>query len=281
MANPVLERVPQLRRITNMPVFRRGLTIARQNSLVDERVRFLVGEIRGGTRSYRLAADPICSVVLRHGTLDIEVFAEIFRPPLAYEPPPRAAEVLQAIAVRRPLRVLDLGANVGLFAVYILSNYPGAEVTSYEPEPENIRVLTKCAAHNAAAKWTVMQACAMTTDGEVRITPGRLAHTCVSESGVAVAGVDVLPLLSEYDFVKIDIEGSEWPILRDERWPDAMRHVTAFVLEWHTRGCATRDPHAAALAAIDAAGFKSASGPYRGAHGVIWGWRSASHPYKQ
>jgi len=197
MANPVLERLPQLRRITNTPVFRRGLTIARQHRLVDQRVRFAVGEIRGGTRCHRLAADPNYCVVVRHRTQDMWVFDEIFRPPLAYEPPPAAAEALQDIAMRRPLRVLDLGANVGLFAVYVLSHYPGSEVTSYEPEPENLRVLARCAARNGAAKWEVVQACAMTIDETTRITPGRAAHSYIDKLGVEVTGVDVLPFLAD------------------------------------------------------------------------------------
>lgn len=278
MANPVLERLPQLRRVTNTPLVRRAITMARQHRLVDQRLRFLVGEIRGGTRCHRLAANPNYRVVLRHRTHDLEVFDEIFRPPLAYEPPPAAAEALQHIAGRRPLRVLDLGANVGLFGVYILSRYEGAKVTSYEPEPSNLVVLSRCAALNVAASWEVVHACAITNDGIAQVTPGRGAHSCIVDVGVEVAGIDVLPFLADYDLVKMDIEGSEWPILRDERWPDAMREVAAFVLEWHERGSSAQDPRSAALAAVEAAGYSCASSPYGRDHGMIWSWRPASPP---
>jgi FkbM family methyltransferase len=41
----------------------------------------------------------------------------------------------------RPLSVLDLGANIGLFDVYIRSVFPDARITAVEPHPENIAVL--------------------------------------------------------------------------------------------------------------------------------------------
>lgn len=243
-------------------------------------MRFVVGEIRGGTRTYRLAANRNCRVVLRHGSHDAWVLDEIHRPPRAYEPPPAVADVLQDIAARRPLRVLDLGANVGLFTVYVLSEYPEAAVTSYEPEPDNARVLARCAERNASADIEVVQACAMTATGTVKITPGGSAHACVGDAtGVDVAGVDVLPLLAGYDFIKMDIEGSEWPILHDERWPHIMREVMAFVLEWHERGCSENRPGEAALAAVKAAGFSVAASDLDSSHGVIWGWRARSRGY--
>jgi len=250
--------------------------IARQHRLVDKRLRFVVGEIRGGTRCYHLATHPDYAVVVRHRTGDMGVLDEIFGPPQVYDPPPAAAEALHGRATMgRPLRVLDLGANVGLFAIYVLSHYPGAEVTSYEPEPDNLRVLARCAARNVA-NWDIVQACALTSPGTVRITPGRFGHACVSDYGVEVAGVDVLPILAGYDFVKLDTEGSEWPILQDERWPDATRDVAVLALEWHKRGCSSKDPHAAALASVEAAGFDTASSPPGWDHGMIWGWRSAT-----
>lgn len=275
MPNAVLERCPRLRRITDASVIQRVLATVRRNSLVAERLRFVVGELRGGTRTYRLAADPNYRVVLRHGSHDAWVLDEIHRPPGAYEPPPAVAEVLQEIAARRPLRVLDLGANVGLFAVYVLSRYPGAVVTSYEPEPDNARVLTRCAEHNAFANLRVVSACAMATAGTVMITPGAFSHAGVCDTnGVEVPGVDVLPLFADYDFVKMDIEGSEWPILRDERWPSVMPDVKAFVLEWHKRGCPERQPGEAAVAAVKEAGFTVSASDLESTHGVIWAWRS-------
>lgn len=273
MPYSLLERLPQLRRITNAPAFQRGVTMARQHWLVDDPIRFIVGELRGGTRAHRLAVDPAYSVLLRHRTVDMAVFDEIFRPPSAYEPPSVANDLLRAIAARRPLRVMDVGANVGLFAVYVLSRHPGAHVTSYEPEPANFSVLAKCVARNSGVDWKVIQACATTSDGPCRITPGKFAHAHMSPTGVVVPGMDVLPWLGRFDYVKMDVEGGEWAILRDDRFVDAMRNVAIFVLEWHERGCSASDPRAAALRAVEGAGFHASPSPAGWPHGIIWGWR--------
>jgi FkbM family methyltransferase len=274
MTHPVPEHVPQLRRLTNKPLVRRCLAAARQNGLVTKRISFLVGEFRGGTRAYPLALNSDYSVLIRHQTQDTAVFAELFRAPMAYEPPSPVAVALGQIANRRGLRVLDLGGNIGLFALYTFVRYGGAHVTSYEPEPDNLAVLRECARLNHFARWDIIHGCATATDGVVSITPARFAHTAVASTGLEVPSVDVLPLLDRYDFVKMDIEGSEWQIIRDERWPGAMQDVTALVLEWHDRASRVAEPCAAALARLHAAGFNTWAGPDGTSHGVIWAWRS-------
>lgn len=273
MPNAALERFPQLRRITNAGAVRRLIAIARRRRLVTAPGAFVLGELRGGTRSYRLAADPGRAVVLRHRTRDMEIFDEIFRPPGQYTQPPGVTDALAGIDARRPLRVLDLGGNVGLFGVDVLSRYPTAQITSYEPEPANLAVLERCAAENADGRWEVVQACAMAQEGTVHITPGEAADAHVAASGVPVPAVDVLPALASYDFVKIDIEGSEWPILLDERWAASMRTVSAMVMEWHERGCPLPDAREAAQDAVRAAGFELKSSPAGWPHGIVWGWR--------
>lgn len=240
--------------------------------MVEQPARFVVGELRGGARAHLLDKARDYSVVIRHGTRDTEIFRELFGAPRAYDPPPGAADALRALTDTGHLRVLDLGANIGLFAVDALARYPGATVTSYEPEPENFDVLARCANLNPAAEWEIVQACVLTNSDPVMITPGGFADSYVSDFGVEVPGVDVLPLLPNYDFVKMDIEGSEWPILRDERWPNAMRGVAAFVLEWHERECPTPDPRRTAIKAVEAAGFAYES-TAPGDHGVVWAWR--------
>jgi FkbM family methyltransferase len=272
MPHPILQRFPQLRRITNSDPVRRAIRTSRTHNLVDDRLKYICGEVIGGTRCHRLTVAPFCTVVVRHKTRDMAIFDEVFRSPFGYEPPPAAASALRDIEATRPLRILDLGGNVGLFGVFALSRYPTAEIMSYEPEPDNLRVLKACVARNPGANWTVVQACAITADGVVQITPGGFADSHVSDSGVDVPGVDVLPLLGDHDFVKMDIEGSEWPILLDPRWPDAVRDVAAFTIEWHERQGPT-DPRSAALAAIEGAGFTCVASPPGWDHGNIWGWR--------
>jgi FkbM family methyltransferase len=273
VANAVLERYPQLRRISDTRLVQRCLTLSRSQRLVVERAQFLAGELHGGTRSYALASHPGHRFVVRHRTRDVDILRELFQPPGAYEPPHEAADVLRRISTLRPLRVLDLGANVGLFGVDAFARYPQAEVTSYEPDPGNFPLLARCAGLNPDENWTVVEACVGVADGIVRMAAGNYADSHVSDVGTEVLAVDVLPLLPSFDYVKMDIEGSEWPILTDPRWVEAMREVAAFTLEWHIRGCPSGDPHALAATAVASAGFTVDPGVRGWDHGNAWGWR--------
>jgi hypothetical protein len=71
----ILERVPQLRRLTNAAGLQRVLSIARHQRLVRERAAFVRRELRGGVGEYRLVQAPERRVVLRHRTRDIDIFA--------------------------------------------------------------------------------------------------------------------------------------------------------------------------------------------------------------
>lgn len=275
MPSRMLNRFPQLRRLTATPAVQRPLAIGRQQRLVAARASFIINGLRGGTRSYRLASDRSRHVVIRHATRDMEIFDEIFRPPAAYEPPLPAVVRLMGIVASCPLRVLDLGGNIGLFGVDVLCRYRGAEVTSYEPDPDNIPALTRCVSLNGAGTtWKVFHACAMPSDGPVHLAAGNFADSFVCDSGKEVDGVDILPVLGKFDFVKMDIEGSEWPILSDPRWPEAVRGVDVFVMEWHQRGCPSSDHRSAAIRAVESAGFTVEVSDPGWDHGMIWGWRN-------
>jgi FkbM family methyltransferase len=244
----------------------------RMAPVVRGQLAFARAELAGGTGVYRLSGDPRRSVVIRHRTEDVGVMSEILR--LGhYGPPPPAQVILRAIMRNRSLRVLDLGANIGMFGVDALRRYPSAQLTSYEADAANFPVLARCAAENQEATWNLVQACAMAADGPVRFESGQYAHSHVGSAGAEVDGVDVLPLLRDFDFVKIDIEGSEWPIITDPRWPDCAAQVAVIVMEWHDRGAPPDgDPRTRATEAVQRAGLTAINdGP--GDHGLIWGWR--------
>src|SRR6186997_346603 len=81
--------------------------------LVRERARFW---FRVATRSrklgrYHLAGSPVV-IHLRHGSVDLLSLEEIFRSG-HYNAPPEVLSALRASG--EPLRVVDLGANIGLF----------------------------------------------------------------------------------------------------------------------------------------------------------------------
>lgn len=275
-ARKLLDRSSTVRALTSSALAQRFILIARRRRIVRSRARFSALELagsKGRTATYGLKMAPEVQVVVRHRTRDIDILDEIFGRLSTYELPPQAAEALGA---RSPLRVLDLGGNVGLFGAYVLSLFPEARITSLEPDPLNLPLLRRCVASNAPERWTVIEACALNRFGPVSFEGGQFADSHVADapdSTGTVTGVDVLPLLADADLVKMDIEGSEWPVLLDPRFKDSMG-ATAFVLEWHTRGCPNQDCRATAIGALERAGYEvlaSPIGPWD--HGSLWAWR--------
>ncbi len=214
-------------------------------------------------------------VVLRHGTSDIRMFDEIFCAHV-YAAPPEVAAHLEALTA--PPRVLDLGANVGLFGADTVSRWPGARITAVEPDPGNLAVLRRCAELNAGAgTWRVLPVAASTTDTPLRFVAGEgseshEAHASELARSIEVPATDALALLDDADLAKIDIEGGEWVILADPRLRTASVH--AIVLEHHGRLCPTRDPRAMAQELLAAAGFETRpGGPAPLGVGTLWAWR--------
>lgn len=204
-----------------------------------------------------------------------EVFAEG-----VYEPPPVIDERLRAGA--QP-KVVDLGANVGLFGVYLLGRYPHAQLVGFEPDPSNLPVLRECIRRNGLeAKWTVVDAAVGPEDGRVSFVGGLGGQSYVApaatEASQEVRILDVFPHLEGADLVKIDIEGSEWPLLADPRLGSS--GIGAVVMEYHSMLCPAPNAKSEARRLLEEAGFtvhfppddpNPDDEPFWGG-GVVWAW---------
>jgi len=128
-----------------------------------------------------------------------------------------------------PRTVLDLGANIGLTALYFARMYPTAELACVEPMPENLALLESNLADNRV-NATVHGAAISITDAPIKMQRARLAYGSkpaeipygarVDGETVEVRGVSILSLMhqlgwSRIDLVKIDIEGYEAILLRE------------------------------------------------------------------
>jgi len=203
------------------PVERVVALLNRSSVVVRGRAAFVAREALGRRSEvlYRVrgAAHP---VLVRHGSADVATLGDVFHA-LDYAIPPPVAELLDR---RRPLRAVDLGANAGYFGAFLLGRRPDAEITSVEADPRNVQALRRAvAASGQAERWRVVEAAASTRDGTVRFVQALYSTAHVARDDepaetVEVPAVDVLPMLDGADLVKIDIEGSEWPILGDPRF---------------------------------------------------------------
>lgn len=133
--------------------------------------------------------------------------------------------------------VLDIGANVGAFAIWAAGRWPGCSLRCYEPNPENFELLTK----NLFEKiphYTVINAAVWDSEGEKFLYDGytnqgecSLFHDWrKQETGHTVRTINAASL-PPCDILKIDTEGSESIILG--AYPH-LETCSAVMLEWHS-----------------------------------------------
>jgi FkbM family methyltransferase len=244
-----------------------------RSRVVSESPRFALSELSGSssTHVYRLRENGL-RVSIAHGSSDAQALDQAFYQH-AHEPTPQALAALQAIG--RPLRALDLGANVGLWALWLLGRFPVERVVGLEPDPENVaRHRRQIELNDLAGSWEIVEAAAVTADGSVSFTVGLATNghvTAAADPGtVSVPGRDMFALLDDLDLLKIDIEGGEWPILADPRFAELS--VPVVMLEYHASGSDSDDPASDTRTALERAGYTTESMPETTkGFGVVWG----------
>ena len=230
---------------------------------------FLARELRppDEPKGYRLRTSAAI-VFIRHRTPDVAALGEVFYE-RQYEPPEQIAALLAALG--RPVRILDLGANVGMFGAFAMETFVGAELTAIEPDPANLRLLIRTMRANGW-RWEVLDGAATNAEGHIPFATGRFTTSRIERGGDLVRSIDVLPPLNQVDLAKIDIEGGEWAILDDPRF--ATVTATAIVLEHHPYLCPSEDPRGYASARLTSSGYHLVpSVEFERGHGLLWAWR--------
>jgi FkbM family methyltransferase len=280
LARRAVRSSPRARALVAWPALRRAIGAQRAARSLRPAVRFLALEMRPGALGrYRLRRGGR-SVHLRHGSRDVEIFNEIFaRGRESYEPPVGVAAALDSLG---PLRIGDLGANIGLFGVFALGRWPVAVMRSYEPDPANAALLrATIAANDAGEHWEAVPVAVSNADTTATFETGLLSESRLAGEGDGGANTIEVPVADLFaqppvDLLKIDIEGAEWAILGDARL--ASHPARAVVLEWHRRMCPARDACGAARELLETAGYEAidteaeAPGEER-VNGVMWGLR--------
>jgi FkbM family methyltransferase len=254
-------------------------------------LRFALNELFlvRGVRRYRLRRLGR-TLFVRHPVADAWVVHEVINRSVYLPPPP----VEQALRRLDSPRIVDLGAHIGTATLLMLERFPTAHVLAVEPHPETAAMLRRMIEVNGLdGQCEVRQAAAGVAAGSATMEGfSVLAHLVRADTEEAVdllpplrkyqidgggpadvEVVDVIPLLAGADLVKMDIEGAEWPILQDPRFPSL--GISALVLEYHPQGAPEADTTAAVRRMLRGAGF-TVDEPVEqhGALGVIWAWRA-------
>jgi FkbM family methyltransferase len=173
------------------------------------------------------------SVRCNHGS-DAFVFSEVFEHRYYDLPLPMA-----------PGTILDLGANIGLAALFFSRVFPKAEIACVEPMPENVAAMRANFLQNGVSPTVFAKAISI-DDGSV--TMQRAAHDyghkingipfgkMLNGKTVQVPGICVPTLLKQLvweriGLLKLDVEGYEGVLLRQNtEWLD---RVDSICVECH------------------------------------------------
>jgi FkbM family methyltransferase len=132
--------------------------------------------------------------------------------------------------------VLDIGANIGFFALAARDTFPDATIHVYEPNPAALPYLKS---NSHAARYEVFPEAVGAAAGRVNLTAADFVNVrSVQNAGGDIAQVSFGTVLERIgghcDLVKLDCEGAEWEILSDrESWKN-VAHLTMEYHFWNT-----------------------------------------------
>jgi FkbM family methyltransferase len=165
-------------------------------------------------------------------------------------------------------KIVDVGSNIGLSIAYFKYVYPNAKIIAFEPGRENLVMLR----HNIEANgWTsvdVHGAAASDHDGEITIyesadhSEGNSIWKELTQEGraIQVPCEALSPFLKATDVLKLDIEGSEYAVMRAAD----LSEVKWIFMEVHQRAHPMNDGLHEILEKLADSGFKySLSGGQR------------------
>ncbi|RPE08576.1 FkbM family methyltransferase [Chitinophaga lutea] len=142
-------------------------------------------------------------------------------------------EIYRFEAANPAPRIIDCGANIGLSVLYFLKLYPQSRITAFEPDARNFDLLQKNLRPYNEAQLDLRPKAVWVHNGHISFdSRGGEGSKIADDGGTAVRCTRLADLLREpVDFLKIDIEGAEYAVLKD--CAHLLRNVKHLFLEYH------------------------------------------------
>ncbi len=185
-----------------------------------------------------------------------------------------------------PIRAFDCGANIGVSLLYIKLRAPKAAVTCFEPNPAARSVLERnIQANGWQDSVTVVASALGATAGEAEFYVGQEADTDSSGSLIPRSDgqhfnsykVAVEPLskflITQIDFLKLDIEGAEFEVLEEVAASKKLALISYIQMEYHLDPGSSARPLSDMLKFLEAEGFETAIQSPTHPHLMKKGWR--------
>jgi FkbM family methyltransferase len=140
--------------------------------------------------------------------------------------------------------ILDCGANIGLATLYFKHLYPQARITAFEADPDTAEVLRANVANNNLRDVEVRNLMLANTEGASTFfvsndptgnlmgsaNPNRVSdHREVTVTSARLSAFIQGPI----DFLKLDVEGSEFDVLEDLIATGTLGQIRSMVIEYH------------------------------------------------
>lgn len=145
--------------------------------------------------------------------------------------------------------IVDLGANIGLSALFFLKKYPNAHIIAVEPDTVNFEFM-KRNLEDYSNHVALLQAAIWPSDGAVSFVEhdesneglgawGYRTETLTEGAEASVSAISIPTLMNQFsmdfiDILKVDIEGAEYELFEKdyESWLDK---VGLIIIETHDR----------------------------------------------
>ena len=181
----------------------------------------------------------------------------------------------------RTLTVIDIGANVGYFSLYVFARFPGSKVIAFEPIESNFQLLEANRKRNAGLDWTLVPQAVFSRSGPLVLTmapedefttDATIFDNVRGSKEITVDAVSLAEILDSrisgaVDYLKLDCEGAEYDVLYGCP-PELFERILTIVVETHP-GHADNQNKSALERHLAANGYatRTDTSPF------IWAWR--------
>ncbi len=115
--------------------------------------------------------------------------------------------------------IIDCGANIGLSVIYMKKQYPGAEIIAFEPDSQNFELLTKNVEAAGYTNVELRKEAVWIENTKVHFSATGTTDSHISSQNTGSVEVTAIRLKDLFtrkiDFLKIDIEGAEYQVIKD------------------------------------------------------------------
>jgi FkbM family methyltransferase len=216
---------------------------------------FLVRLLHISLRREQLAYPPLTMHFYAY-TQFVSLFEDIFIDHLYYHP----------VLRKRGARIAVGGAHMGMFSAYCHWMNTTAHITAFEADPVTFSLLTTNAEQNGWTKTTCINAALAGTKGSAWFYfdptfPSSFVSSMFQERGLGgKKRIQTVTLSSHYrthvfDYVKLDIEGAEYAVLRDLIRTHVFHKTKVYIIEFHHNISKQKEQFSRALTELAQYGF--------------------------